>query len=94
MTVTRINDFTAAVGKAKELQRFLANVTGTIKAAPGCQGCTLYLDPEHEEQLTIIEHWDSVESHQAAARLIPASQMAEVKPLLGAPPRGRYLQEA
>jgi hypothetical protein len=43
-------------------------------------------------RLVIVERWDSVAAHQAAASKIPPEQMAAFKPLIADPPKGRYYQ--
>jgi hypothetical protein len=38
--------------------------------------------------------WDDIASHQAAAAAIPPEKLAEVRPLLAEPPKGRYYESA
>jgi quinol monooxygenase YgiN len=90
MAVTRINDFRAAQGKEVALRAFLASVIGMIREAPGCQACELVVDQEDRAHLVFIETWTDVAAHQAAATRIPPAKMAEVRPLLAEPPKGRY----
>ena len=90
MAIVRINEFRAAIGKAAGLRDFLASVISTIQQAPGCQHCELLVDHEDPERFAIIETWDSIAAHQAAAMRIPPEKMAEVRALLGDSPRGRY----
>jgi quinol monooxygenase YgiN len=88
--IKRINHFRAAAGQEEALRVFLQSVIGVIKTAPGCQAVELLVSQQDASQLVIVEQWDDSASHQAAAKLIPQSQMAEVAPLLAAPPKGEY----
>ena len=94
MAVTRINDFYAAPGKEGDLRRFLSSVIAAVKDSPGCRGCDLLLDRENPAHLVIVEAWETVAAHQAAATRIPPVKLAEVQPLLAQPPQGRYYDQA
>jgi quinol monooxygenase YgiN len=89
MSIVRINEFQAADGQAQALREFLGSVIGVIETSPGCQRCELLVDPEDATRLVIVEAWDSVAAHQAAASRIPPEKLAEVRPLLAGPPLGR-----
>lgn len=90
MPVVRINEFQAAADRSPALHAFLHAVIGAIKEAPGCREVSLLTDHDDPSRFVIVESWDSIAAHQAAAARIPPEKMAEVKPLLGAPPKGRY----
>jgi len=90
MSVTRINEFHAAPDKARALHDFLSGVIHIIRDAPGCRSVELFVGQDDESYLAIIEAWESVEAHQAAASRIPPARLAEVQPLLAEPPKGRY----
>ena len=92
MAIVRINEFQAAAGKAEGLREFLASVVTQIEGAAGCQRVELLAAHEDAARFAIIETWDSIAAHQAAAMRIPPEQMAEVKALLGDAPRGRYYE--
>ena len=92
MTITRINHFEAAEGQAEALRDFLKSVVATVKSAAGCQGCQLLRDPEEPRRLAIIEVWDSIAAHRAAAAVIPPERIAQVMPLLAGKPTGRYYE--
>lgn len=93
MAIKRINYFRAAAGREQALCAFLQSVVSVIRAAPGYQAVELLVDQEDASQLVIVEQWDAVASHEAAAKLIPPSKLAEVGPLLAEPPKGRYYNE-
>jgi quinol monooxygenase YgiN len=90
MSIVRINEFKAAAGKADGLREFLGSVIAQIKGAAGCQRVELLADHEDATRFAIVEAWDSIEAHQAAATRVPPEKMAEVQALLGDTPRGRY----
>jgi quinol monooxygenase YgiN len=90
VAIVRINEFRSVAGKAAELREFLRAVIDVIETSPGCQRCELLLDQEDATRLVIVESWESVAAHQAAASRIPPEKLAEVRPLLAQPPTGRY----
>ncbi len=90
MATVRINEFHAAAGKSAALLEFLRAVIDVVKTSSGCKGCQLLVDNEDDTQLAIVETWDSIAAHQAAAGKIPPDQLAKVMPLLASPPKGRY----
>lgn len=90
MAVTRINEFEAKPGRGPELGRFLESVIGLIRGSAGSRSCQLLQAIDQPERLAIVEVWESVEAHQAAAKAIPPSKIQEVMPLLAAPATGAY----
>jgi quinol monooxygenase YgiN len=90
MSITRINEFTASSGHAEALRTFLASVIGRILGAPGCLSCQLLRHHDDETRFAIIEVWDNIESHQAAASRIPPELLAQARTLLAEPARGAY----
>jgi heme-degrading monooxygenase HmoA len=90
MSVTRINEFSAAPDQAVALSDFLASVIGRILDAPGCQSCQLLRHHDDGTRFAIIEVWDSVESHQAAASRIPPELLVQARTLFAEPARGAY----
>jgi quinol monooxygenase YgiN len=90
MPVTRINDFRAAPAKESELRDFLSDVIAVIRDSAGCRSVELLVDREDPAHLVIVEAWSDVASHQAAAGRIPPEKLAQVRPLLAEPPKGRY----
>jgi quinol monooxygenase YgiN len=90
--VTRINHFEAKPGRGPDLRQFLASVIATIRGSPGCRSVQLLHSIEHSERFAILEVWDSIEAHQAAARVIPPEQLQQVMPLLAIPATGAYFR--
>jgi quinol monooxygenase YgiN len=94
MSIVRINEFRAAPAKSGALHEFLSAVIAVIEGSPGCLGCDLLIDQEDDAHLVIVESWQDVAAHQAAARRIPPAELARIQPLLAAPPTGRYYHKA
>lgn len=92
MPVTRINQFEAKPGKGPDLRRFLRSVIGLVRDSAGCRSVQLLESTEHAERFAIVEIWDSVEAHQAAARVIPPSKLQEAMALFAAPATGHYFR--
>jgi heme oxygenase (mycobilin-producing) len=90
VAISRINDFYAARGREGELREFLLSVIATIKSAPGCLSVELLVDHDDAAHLVVFERWQDVASHQAAAKVIPPSQLAQVQSLIAAPSKGHY----
>ena len=93
MGITRINHFETAEGKDAELLDFLRGVVAVVQGLDGCQSCHLLRDTQEPRRLAIVEVWDSIAHHQAAAKAIPPEQIAKVMPLLAAPLKGTYYEE-
>jgi hypothetical protein len=45
---------------------------------------------DQPDRLAIVEVWDSVDAHQAAAKVIPAERLQALRPLLAEAPAGSY----
>ncbi|HET8668832.1 MAG TPA: antibiotic biosynthesis monooxygenase family protein [Terriglobales bacterium] len=90
MAVTRINLFTAKPGSEAQLCQFLDSILPIIRSCEGCHSCRLLLGAEDSSQLAIIEEWESIAAHQAAARAIPQEQIAQASTLFAKPPTGVY----
>lgn len=90
MPITRINEFTAAADQGDALRDFLASVIDRILGADGCQSCQLLRHHDEATRFAILEVWDSIEAHQAAASRIPPDLLVRAKTLLAEPARGAY----
>src|SRR5690348_16263253 len=90
MPITRINEFKAAADQGDALRDFLASVINRILGAEGCQSCQLLRHHDDATRLAIVEVWDSIESHQAAASRIPPELLAEARTFFAEPARGAY----
>lgn len=90
MSLTRINEFTAAEDKADELFAFLKELSHYISTSAGCASCEVLRSDNDRKAFVVIEKWDSAESHQASLDNYPKEKMAEAMPLFGAPPKGGF----
>jgi quinol monooxygenase YgiN len=90
MSVTRINTFQSKQDTADNLRDFLQSIIPLIQGAKGCNACRLLQNRDNLHEFIIIEEWNSIESHQASIKLIPAEKLSTIMPLLAQPPRGSY----
>jgi quinol monooxygenase YgiN len=90
MPITRINTFEAKPGQAADLRDFLGSVIDLIVGAPGCRSVELLVSRDGPERLAIVETWDSVDAHKAAASRIPPELMQKAMTLFASPPAGVY----
>lgn len=92
MSIARIGSFTGKPGQIDELKDFLFSIIPMIQSSPGCESVQLYQSQEDPVSFTMIEVWDSVESHRASVKNIPSEKLTEIQPLLGSSPRGSYYE--
>ncbi len=90
MTVYRIGEFKAQEGLSDKMREFLISIVPIITSSEGCQSCQLFQSQEDSHLFSMMEVWDSTENHQASAKNIPPELLAEIRPLLAAPPNGQY----
>jgi len=90
MTITRISEFQANPGMTESLRDFLLSIVPIIQSSQGCESVTLYQSHNDPTQFTVIEAWDSIESHQMSAKNIPPEKLTEIRPLLTSAPSGGY----
>jgi len=90
MTIARIVENQAKPETAAALRDFLISIMPGIKSSPGCEAVTLYQSQDDPSKFTMIEIWDSIESHQASVRNIPPEKLTEIRPLLASAPSGGY----
>jgi len=92
MTITRIGEFQAKPETIKALHDFLLSIMPLIKSSHGCESITLYQSHDDPTKFTMIEVWDSIESHQASVKNIPPAMLTEIRPLLASAPSGGYYE--
>lgn len=90
MSITRINTFEAKPDQADELRAFLASVIDAIIGAQGCQSVELLVNHDTPERLAIVETWESIDAHKAAAGRIPPDLMQRAMTLFASVPSGAY----
>ena len=92
MTVARIGETRAKPEWNEALRDFLILIMPGIKSSQGCESVTLYQSQEDPTKFTMIEIWDSIESHKASVKNIPRELLAEIRPLLASAPSGSYYE--
>jgi quinol monooxygenase YgiN len=90
MSITRIGEFQAKPESIKALRNFLLSIIPLIKSSHGCESAMLYQSHDDPTKFTMLEVWDSVESHQASVKNIPPEMLTEIRPLLASAPSGGY----
>src|SRR5258706_5318446 len=90
MSITRIGEFQANAESTEALHDFLLSIMPLIKSSHGCESVTLYQSHADSTKFTMIEVWDSLESHQASVKNIPPEMLTEIRPLLASAPSGSY----
>ena len=90
MTITRIGETQAKPELTEALHDFLLSIMPIIKSSQGCESVTLYQSHDDPTRFTMIEVWDSIESHQASVKNIPPEMLTEIRPLLASAPSGGY----
>ena len=92
MSVARIGEVQAKEELTDELREFLISIIPSIEASAGCESVHLYQSQDDTSRFIMIEVWDSVESHQASVKNIPAEKLGEIRPLLATSPSGSYFK--
>jgi len=90
MSITRISEFQANTEATEALCNFLLSIMPMIKSSQGCESVSLYQAHDDSTKYTMIEVWDSLESHQASVKNIPPEMLGEIRPLLASAPGGNY----
>ena len=92
MSITRIGETQAKPETTEALRDFLLSIMPMIKSSQGCESVTLYQSQTDPTKFTMIEVWDSLESHQASVKNIPPEMLGEIRPLLASAPSGGYFE--
>jgi quinol monooxygenase YgiN len=90
MSITRINEFKSASGKADELLAFLRSLVPYISSSDGCISCEVMQGCEELDCFVVIEKWDSIAAHSLSIENFPKEEMQSAMSLFGAPPKGRF----
>lgn len=92
MSIYRIGETQAKPESIEALRDFLMSIMPGIKESQGCESVQLYQGQDDPTRFTMIEVWDSTESHQASVKEIPPELIAQIRPLLASAPSGGYFQ--
>jgi quinol monooxygenase YgiN len=90
MSISRIGQVQAKAGSSEELREFLISIMPGIRSSDGCETVHLYQSEDEPDEFMMIEVWDSVASHQASVKNIPAEKLGEIRSLLATSPSGSY----
>lgn len=90
MSVTRINEFTAAEGKEVELLAFLKSLSTYISSSEGCLSYEVLQQQDSPSNFAVIEKWESTELHKKSVNNFPKEEMQAAMSLFAAPPKGNY----
>ena len=90
MSTYRIGETQAKPETTEALRDFLISIVPLIKSSQGCESVTLYQSQDDPTKFTMIEVWDSIESHQASVKNIPPEKLSEIRPLVASAPSGSY----
>ena len=90
MSITRIGETQAKPELTEALRDFLISIMPLIKSSQGCESVTFYQSHDDPTKFTMIEVWDSIESHQGSVKNIPPEMLGEIRPLLASAPSGSY----
>src|SRR5690348_15485314 len=92
MSIIRIGEFQAKQESIEEMRDFLISIMPGIKSSQGCESVQLYQSHDDPTKFTMIEVWDSAESHQASVKNIPPEKLGEIRGLLASSPSGNYFK--
>ncbi|HEU4746798.1 MAG TPA: antibiotic biosynthesis monooxygenase family protein [Anaerolineales bacterium] len=92
MSISRIGEIQAKEGLQEELREFLISIMPGIQSSEGCETVQLYQSQDDPSKFMMIEVWDSIESHQASVKNIPAEKLGEIRRLLATSPSGSYFK--
>ena len=90
MSITRIGENQAKPELTEALRFFLLSIMPIIKSSQGCESVTLYQSQNDPTRFTMLEVWDSIESHQTSVKNIPPEMLTRIRPLLASAPSGGY----
>ncbi len=86
MAIKVVYDMTAAAGKGDEFAGALADLAAIVRPLAGCDGIDILRKQDNADQFLFIESWQSNEAYAEAAKQVPQTAFAPLKPLLAGPP--------
>lgn len=90
MSVTRVNNFTAADTKTDQAHEFLKSLLPHITASEGCLSAEVLRNQEEHHKFVVIERWQTQDDHRAALAGFPKETMEASMALFAEPPQGAY----
>ena len=92
MTILRHYTMRARPGHGSDLGSALIELTAKVAPFEGCLKVELYRDPGDPDTYVFIEHWASVEDHEAAGAALGRGAFAPIIATVADRPAGRYLE--
>ncbi|OCC25154.1 hypothetical protein MB02_00190 [Croceicoccus estronivorus] len=86
MAIRVIYEMTAQTDQGDAFTAVLADLATTIRGLPGCEGVDVLRRQDNPDQFLFMEKWPSGEVYDEAAKMVPKTAFAPLKPLLGGPP--------
>lgn len=90
MSVLRINKFHTKEGQGDKVREILRSFDAVFRSNAGYESHKVLQNVNDPNQIVVIEVWESVEAHQAAAQKIPVHAFESVMSLLDGRPSGEY----
>ena len=90
MSIYRIGETQAKPQQVEALREFLMSIMDGIRSSSGCESVQLYQSQDDPTRFTMIEVWDTVNSHQASVKDISPGLIAQIRPMLATAPSGGY----
>ena len=90
MSVIRINKFQAKAGQGDQVRDILRSFDSIFRSNAGYESHQVLQNVDDPNQVVVIEVWESVTAHQAAAQNIPVHAFEQVMSLLDGRPSGTY----
>ncbi len=90
MSVIRINQFNAKDGQGDKVREILRSFDSIFKSNAGYESHQVLQSVDDPNQIVVIEVWESIAAHQAAAQRIPVHAFEQVMRLLNGRPSGEY----
>ncbi len=92
MSVLRHYKMTARPGEGPALRAALLALANRVRALGGCSDVEILRDPRDPSTYVFIEHWRSIDDHEASGKQLGRAAFEPVLALLAGPPDGRYLE--
>ena len=90
MSITRINEFQAKEGQGDKVRELLNSFASVLRSSDGFHSRQVLQNVSDLTRIVVIEVWDSIQAHQAAAKTIPVNTFERTMMHLASPPKGEY----
>lgn len=90
MSITRIAENQAKEGEGDKLRELLHSFAPLLSSSGGFHSHQVLQNISDPTRIVVIEVWDSIQAHQAAAQKIPVNAFERTMMLLASRPKGEY----